>query len=168
MSKKIALDIDDVLAAFYPAMCIKYKKPELKVDIWDGKEDCKWLGECMPEVDADPSFYYNLDVLSHPNTINFDFTCYITSSPQSLVYVRKAWLSRNGFPDKPVLHSKDKLGTMKSLGIDILVDDKISTIETINKGNRIALQFKPPYMSAEIEDKSKIITHLSEVNKWLN
>jgi len=53
------------------------------------------------------------------------------------------------------------------MNIDIFVDDKLSTVQAINDAGMLGLQFKPSYMSEEYHDKSKIITHLSEINKFL-
>ena len=84
-----------------------------------------------------------------------------------MVSARKIWLKLAGFPDRPVFYSSNKLELMEERNIDILVDDRPSTIDTINKAGKIGLQFKPPYMNFEIDDKSRIITHLSEVKKWV-
>ena len=164
---KIALDIDDVLAGFYQEMCKKFKRIEKKVDIWDGQKECAWISKNFMTIENDIIFWTNLPRLSNPNSINFKVECYITSSPESMIITRYKWLINNGFPIAPVFYSKNKLKTMIKLGIDILIDDKPETIDIINNNNKIGLQFKPGYMSAEIKDKSRIITHLNEVNNYI-
>jgi|TARA_R110000851_G_scaffold146223_1_gene285848 hypothetical protein len=165
---KVALDIDDVLAGFYPGMCDKYDRPELKINIWDGDFAAKWVADNFSKIEANKFFWLGLPIISNPRAIAFEVECYITSSPKEMVNYRIDWLVQNGFPIRPVYHSTNKLETMRELGIDIIVDDKPSTVNSINQSeDKKALQFKPSYMSAEIEDKSKIITHLSQVNKFL-
>lgn len=164
---KVALDIDDVLADFYGGICKTCDRPEVKTDIWDGVDKCKWIIKSMDLVNTNKFFWKHLSRISNPNSINFDVKCYITSSPINMVMTRYKWLIDNGFPDVPVYYSKDKLKLMIALDIDILVDDRPSTIEKVNKGGKIGLQFKPGYMTEEIDDKSKIITHLSEVGDYI-
>lgn len=165
---KVALDIDDVLAGFYPGACIAFNKPEKRINIWDGQGEANWILENVQHVDNDPIFWAGLPVVSNPNSITFEIECYITSSPKKMIPFRKEWLSKHGFPQKPIYYSSNKLDAMRVLDIDILIDDKPSTVDTINdSGDKIALQFKPSYMSANSKDSSKIITHLSEVNTFM-
>ena len=165
--KRAALDIDDVLAAFYPGFCKYLHIPEKRVNIWDGKGECKWIIDNMYKIKDDCMFWFNLDKLSNPESIDFDVACYLTSSPKEVVETRRCWLIANGYPEAPVVSTQDKLKYMQDQNIDILVDDKLSTIDHINSNGKIGLQFKPAYMTEEIDDKSKIIHHLSEVKKWL-
>ena len=166
--KKVALDIDDVLAGFYSGFCRFMKVPERQINIWDGAGEANFVASNCHLADKSEFFWMGLDRISNPESIDFELTCYITSSPKEMVHIREAWLQLQGFPNKPVYHSTNKLETMRALGVDILVDDKPSTVEAINKSDdKMALQFKPSYMSYEIEDKSKVITHLSQIKKWL-
>ena len=164
---KVALDLDDVIGAFYPGFCKWSQRPELKTNIWDGKNSCKWIVDTIHKVDNDPEFWKGLKFLSNPNSINFHVEAYITASPEKMLLERAYWLFGRGFPEAPLIHSKDKLKTMKMLDIDILVDDSPSTIDKVNEGGLIGLQFKPAYMEKEIDDKSRIITHLSEVGTFI-
>ena len=164
---KVALDIDDVLAGFYPGMCKFSNREEVKTNIWDGKNLCSWISDDVAKVVDDPSFWLHLPILSRPESINFEVSCYITSSPQSLLSTRLEWLYINKFPDAPIYHALDKFVLMEEYNIDILVDDRIKTIDNINNKGKVGLQFKPSYMTEDISDKSKIITHLSEVGKYI-
>lgn len=166
--KKVALDIDDVLAGFYSGFCKFMNVPERQINIWDGKGEANFVASNCHLADQSEFFWIGLEKISNPEAITFDVECYITSSPKEMIHIREAWLQLNGFPNKPVYHSTNKLETMRALGVDILVDDKIPTVEQINLSeDKIAIQFKPSYMSAEYHDKTKIITHLSQVNKYL-
>lgn len=164
---KVALDLDDVIGAFYPGFCKYSDRPEVKTNIWDGKVSCKWIADTIHTLEDSPEFWETLPFLSTPNSINFEVVAYITASPAKMVPTRKAWLISRGFPKRQLLHAKDKLTMMGAVGADILVDDNPRTVEAINKGGKIGLQFKPPYMTAEIADKSKIVTHLSEVGEFI-
>lgn len=164
---KVALDLDDVIGAFYSGFCKWSNRPELKTDIWDGKESCKWIADTIHNVDDDPEFWKGLEFLSNPNSINFEVAAYITASPEKMLLHRAHWLFGQGFPSAPLLHSKDKLTILNALDIDILVDDSPRTVDKVNEGGKIGIQFKPHYMEKEIDDKSKVITHLSEVGYYI-
>ena len=163
---KIALDVDDVLAAFYPEVCKRFGMPEVKTNIWDGKGTCKWIADKFPNLYYEKEFWENMGVLSNPLSITFDFECYITSIPDFLCEMRVEWLKRHGFPDKPVVCTNDnKLQRMKEEGIDILIDDNPSTIKEVREGGLIGIQFIPYYMSNYNERDPFSIRHLSEVNQ---
>ena len=161
---KIALDIDDVLASFYQGMCEMYNQPEKHCDIWCPVAN-DWIVKMFPEVELEPRFWMNLPRVSSPEAINFEVAAYITSSPQKMLKVREQWLENNRFPKANIYHAKNKSLLMKKLGIDVLVDDKISTVKAVNKAGLLGIQFKPPYMSQEYNDSSKVITHLSQVQQ---
>ena len=166
--KLVAYDIDDVLAAFYPGACQIFLMPELRVNIWDGKLACKWIADGMHLMEMMDGFWAMLDLVSHPNSMIVPPAAYITSSAERLLEIRKTWLAVEGFPEAPVYHSKNKLETMRELGIDILVDDSPKTVKMINEdpGPEICLQFVPPYMS-EVVDEKYAIRHLSEVKRFI-
>lgn len=166
---KIALDIDDVLFSFFPHACQKFGRIETKCDIWDGVGVNRWIVDSFSEIAKDLDFWRTIPVLSRANSIDFEVTAYITYSPEEVLPVRKEWLNKHGFPVAPIICTKNKLETMICHDIDVLIEDKVSTVNEINNSftDKIALQFKPPYMSMECDDKSKIITHLSEVKNKL-
>ena len=168
--KRVALDIDDVLASFFPSICSLYDVIETKCDIWDAEDDNRWIRDVMVagELDNHKLFWLGLDKVSSPNSINFEVEAYITSSPTSALEWRKTWLRENGFPEAPVFYCKNKIETMQNLGIDILVDDNPKTCKSIidAPGPELAIQFVPPYMSV-IGDEKLAITHLSQLNKFL-
>jgi 5'(3')-deoxyribonucleotidase len=163
---KIALDVDDVLAAFYPSVCKKFNKPEIKTNIWDGKKSCKWIADAFPDLWDDVDFWGNLNVLSYPQSITFDFECYMTSIDPTLGLVREAWLKRNGFPEKPLVCTLgSKIDEMKKRGLNMLIDDKPSTVKAVRKAGMYGIQFIPQYMSNYNDRDPFSIRHLSEVNQ---
>ncbi len=165
---KIALDVDDVLAAFYPEMCKRFNMPEIRTNIWDGRGTCKWIAEAFPELYYEDSFWMDMGVLSNPQSITFDFDCYITSIPASLCDIREWWLKKHKFPDRPIICTQNnKLIRMKVEGINVLIDDKPSTIKEIRDGGLIGIQFIPYYMSNFDPKDMMSIRHLSEVPKLL-
>ncbi len=169
-SLRIALDIDDVLCSFYPHACKKFGLKEIKCDIWDGIDVNKWIVDNFDEILNDLNFWKTIPVLSNPNSINFEVYAYVTYSPVVVADIRSEWLRDNGFPCSPILNSGDKLHTMIDHDIDVLIEDKPSTVNLINNSytGKKALQFKPHYMTNDCDDVDKIITHLSEVNDKIN
>jgi hypothetical protein len=166
---KIACDVDDVLGAFYSTLCRKHNMPEVQVDIWDGKVACSWIDSMFPELYEKLDFWSEIEILSNPGSITFEIDHYITSIPPHLHSIREKWLSDNGFPARPLICSLgSKVETMKSLGINVLIDDKPSTIKAVREAGMIGIQFVPSYMSDYDKNDLFTITHLSQVNKILN
>ena len=161
------LDIDDVLAQFYPAICIRLGKSINRINIWDGVEEAAFVRLNMPLIENSHNFWLNLQPLSRPEDINFDFDYYLTSSPPAMQKYREQWLAMHGFPRKPVIITNNKVETMLRLDIKVLIDDKPSTLEAVQKAGLIAIQFIPPYMSIEVETLNPI-RHLSQVKDVLN
>ncbi len=156
---KVGLDVDGVLANFELAMAKHFNKQHLTSYGWD----VQWIGELIHKIENDEEFWENLPIISHPESITFDFDYYITAIPSPMKGARERWLKKNGFPDKPVIVSDRKLETMCELGVEVLIDDKISTMKEVHKAGLCAIHFIPDYM---ISDDILInnIKHLSQVN----
>lgn len=153
----IALDVDGVLADFYLAACRRYKKP-YKRTMWA----CDWLTrEVMEELHGDYHFWRNLPVLSHPESIDFDFQCYMTSIDSRNKKAREDWLTMNGFPEKEVIISNDKITDCEKMGIKYLIDDcpKWRSSESVQ-----VIPFNPSYL---VEPFRRSIIHLSEVADFI-
>ena len=147
---KIALDIDHVIAditselkRLHPEWCgTKYALPGLR----------------LSEID-----YSIATVLDRPD---FDFDCYITSRPSYAYNITVEWLAKNDLPSKPVYLAHDKLAQMQKLGIDVLVDDKLSTFETIlTKSNFHCLLYTQPW-NAHVKSVFRV-NRLNEVSELL-
>lgn len=160
----IALDIDDVLAQFYPAMCVRFNRPCLQVDIWDGinDENAAFVARNFHIIERNSKFWLNLDKLSRPEDITFQVDYYITSSPPALLELRKRWLQGFGFPQAQVISTSNKIAEMRRLGVDVLIDDNNRTLRQVKEAGLIPIQFVPPYMRI-IEEDLNPITHLSQV-----
>lgn len=159
---RIGLDIDDVVAQFFPAMCRKVGRACERINIWDGEVEAAFVRLNMRKVEGNSRFWLNLVPLSRPEDITFDFDYYVTSSPKAMIQYRIEWLRMHGFPMRPVIYSSDKLKTMHDLNLDVLIDDNPSTLTMIKEGGKIPIQFIPSYMSVEREDLN-LIRHLSQV-----
>lgn len=154
----------DVLAQFYPAMCVRFHQPCNRIDIWDGEGEASFIKDNVDLVHNNFRFWLNLEPLSRPEDINFEFDYYITSSPPGMVSFRRDWLKVHGFPNKPVIHSLDKGLTMRQLGLDLLIDDNPKTLDKVASQGFHVIQFIPPYMSVERGDLNPI-RHLSQVKE---
>lgn len=159
MNIKVGLDVDGVLANFELAMAKQFNKPHLTSYGWD----VQWISDLIHKVENDEDFWENLPLISHPESITFDFDYYITAVPPNMKGARERWLRKNGFPDKPVIVSDKKLETMLELGVDVLIDDKTSTIKEVHEAGLCAIHFIPPYMICD-DIRINNIKHLSQVN----
>lgn len=161
---KIACDVDDVLLQCYPAICKYNGVPERYIDIWDAEVENKWVGELFPNFFNELEFWKNIPKLSNPESINFEIDHYITSIPDFLHDIREKCLLDYGFPKRPVICTLgNKVDTMKALGMNVLIDDKLSTVKTVREAGFIGIQFIPPYMSKYDRDDPFTIKHLSQV-----
>lgn len=166
---KIACDVDDVLGECYPSLCKWFNKPEKHINIWDGEVENAWVNELFPNFFMEKRFWRTISRLSNPNSINFEIDHYITSIPDFLHDIREEWLIKNGFPEKPVICTLgSKVDTMKALGLNVLIDDKPSTIKAVRSEGMIGIQFVPPYMSDYDKNDPYTIKHLSQVKGILD
>ena len=156
---KKGLDVDGVLANFELAMAKEFKKPHVTSYGWD----VQWITDLIHKIEDNEEFWENLPIISHPESITFDFDYYITAVPVKMKGARERWLKKNGFPDKPVIVSDTKLKTMRELGVEVLIDDKISTIREIQAAGLCGIHFVPPYMVSS-ETTLNDIKHLSQVD----
>lgn len=170
--RKVALDVDGVIANFYKALCLKYNKPYVNSE-WD----VPWFPEYAKELRDDKVFWETLPILNAPEKLTFNFDLYLTAIPKSLKKSRGKWLKDNKYPDKPVIVSSNKLVKCIKEGITALVDDKITTLLSIDRYNKRAgkeiikpIFYKPPYLivNESIPDTIYQIQSLSEVNNILN
>jgi 5'(3')-deoxyribonucleotidase len=129
---KIALDIDDVIADFLPEWCKLYNYPE--PTCWRFDYDMYDKFKRMDENNTLNDFFLQLPVKIDPMDLKFEPVAYVTarSIPDS---VTKEWLKLKGFPAAPV-HSvgfgNSKLEVLKSLDVDIFVDDNIDHFYELN------------------------------------
>lgn len=166
MQYSIALDIDDVLAQFYPAMCRRFNVPCKRINIWDGEGDAAVVANNFHIVENNRRFWLNLEKEARPEDIDFKVDYYITASPGLMRAVRADWLTQKGFPPAQVISTHDKVGEMRRRGVDVLVDDKPATLKLVKASGLIAIQYVPSYMS-DIHEDLNPIHHLSQVPEIL-
>lgn len=164
--KKIALDVDDVLCKFtehaHSYHGIKLKKCNYWcVDTMDVILGKGWFKALASEW----TFWETLQPLSDPADIDFEVFCYISSFPEDMYHLRVNWLKQHGFPEAPLYIASNKLEKCLELGVDILVDDKPATIETLQKSPVKGIHFITPY--AGFEPVGDYITNLNQVKNYL-
>ena len=145
---RIALDVDDVLAAFTPHAFAFYKtKLEGRLDYWSTEVMNNTLGEgwFTDRIMNDKNFWDTLPVLSPARDIDFPVTCYVSSFPADMYASRLNWLTNNGYPKAPLIVSSDKLDICHRFGITHLIDDKPDTIKSLERNPIMGLHFMTPY-----------------------
>ena len=164
---RIAIDIDDVLAAFTPAAHNFFGKELEKCDYWSVPEMDEKLGKgwFSEKISKEVDFWKEIPILSSPDDIDFEFDYYISSFPIERYDERVWWLIKNGFPSKYLLHSMDKVKTCKELGVNLLIDDKPKTVSDLRENGIRALHFITPY--AGFEPIGEFITNLKQVKDYL-
>jgi hypothetical protein len=166
---KIALDVDDVLAAFTPHAHNFHKVPmDPKVNYWCVETMNARLGEGWFSSHIAPveDFWVTIPILSDPKDIDFEVDCYISSFPEKMYYQRMKWLVDNGFPIAPLYATSDKLSVCRTRGITHLVDDKPATIELLQGTEVKGIHFITPYADFKPVGCCSI-TNLKQVNQYL-
>lgn len=143
--KKIAIDIDEVIAKWTPAWCQR----------WDIQEPTSWcfdrkiisrFDEMRDNGELD-QFYLDLEVLTPVSEIPFEPFAYVTSRPVS-TEITEQWLDKNGFPHRPV-HTvglyNSKIDVLKEIGCDIFVDDRFENFVEINRAGICCYLFDAPH-----------------------
>lgn len=165
---KIALDIDDVLAAFTPHVHAHYGKNLERCDYWCFKTMGEKFGESWFTTDIQHlrEFWDTLPTLSSPSDIDFEVACYMSSFPSGMFESRMNWLRDHGFPERPLVISRNKLKDCLHLGIDVMVDDKPATIQEMIGSPVKGIHFINHYAGFEpVGDY--IVNNLKEVRKFL-
>jgi hypothetical protein len=169
MNYKIALDVDDVLAAFTPhAHKFHNKEMAEKLDYWCPVTVQGILGEgwFLDHIAPNEEFWRTIPLLSDPKDIDFDVFCYMSSFPEDMFEARTAWLKKNGFPDAPLICTSKKKKTCSLLKITHLVDDKPHTIKELRGSSTKGIHFITPYCGFKPVGK-RVINSLKEVKQYL-
>lgn len=159
---KVALDIDDVIAGFWPGITGK----EFNINPfnqWDpnsgpGKEltmSLKASGSELHDKYNSSDFWKYLNPICNPGIVHAlgDFLeCYITSRPEVARQVTYQWLERNMFPPRPVIFASNKAKAMEVFGCNALVDDKPNTIRAVQEAGMKGFLFKPFYNNVDYDE----------------
>lgn len=132
-TKKIGLDIDEVLCDWVNPWCKKFNLE--KPTSWFFQRDIMKHFDELGKTGELDKFYLDLPPLMKPSDIPFEPHCYVTSRPVS-GEITEQWLDKNGFPTKPVITVKpgeSKVQVMKEAGVEVFVDDRYENFEDLNK-----------------------------------
>lgn len=150
MIEQFAIDVDGVISNFSQgfierAEYLGYKNFPVDwtvIPAWDFGVDPKIWGDVWNDIQDDPKFWMDLDVMQR---ISFTPLAYITIRP--IDYVTEAWLFRFGFPTAPVItlrHGEAKSKALKQIGAKFYIDDYLKNYEEItNAGIQCFLQDRP-------------------------
>lgn len=140
--KRVALDIDDVLADWVGPFCELTNIPRPKTWHFGFTEKIdKLLSEGFDYV----AHMENLPVLTKPEDIPFEPYCYITSRSHTEPCVAVNWLAKNGFAQVPVIQTNDKIKACKENEIDYFIDDRYETFVNLNKNGICCFLFDAPH-----------------------
>jgi hypothetical protein len=166
---KIALDVDDVLAAFTPHAHDFHEMPMCEtLDYWcvptmDARLGQGWFMEHIAPVHE---FWRTIPRLSNPEDIDFEVAYYISAFPEDMHDIRLNWLREHGFPEAPLICCSDKLAKCIELGVDVLVDDKPATIEKL-KGSPVKGIHFLPYYAGFAPVGEHVITNLNQIKNHI-
>lgn len=142
---RIALDIDEVICNFVGRWCEKYRLETPTA--WAFDTDINEKFEAMRSEGVLDEFYLELDKLIAAEEIPFEPHCYITSRPVDSLITSK-WLSKHGFPAKPVYTVKlgeTKVDIALREKIDIFVDDSFDNFKSLNNAGVCCFLFDAPH-----------------------
>ncbi len=138
-NKRIALDIDGVLANFIQGvidraktmgMAEHFPKTWRSVKYWNVSPE---FSKVMANAWMDSAFWLSLKPMV--KEIPFEVTAYVTARPISND-ITKQWLDKHGFPTAEVISvslPEQKLAHLKELNVDAFVDDLYSTVREVRE-----------------------------------
>lgn len=128
--KRVALDIDGVLADFNVAVRKKFNI-ENTPHAW--YYSYKFNG-IWKELNNDKNFWVNMPPYFDGSELPFEPVCYVTHRGVPKEWCEE-WLEKNHFPCVPVhvVHNGDKTQVLKESNVDVFVDDKYDNFKELNK-----------------------------------
>ncbi len=140
-TKRIGLDIDEVLADFI-GHWTKHHGQEIP-ETWNFDRNIKQKFESLKD---DKNFWMSVPVLTKPQNIPFEPTCYITSRWIDNSWTEE-WLDKHGFPQRPVFSVKNgsKVDVAKEQKLDLFVDDRFENFVEMNNAGICCYLFDAPH-----------------------
>lgn len=139
--KKIALDIDEVLADFVGGLMSRFPEIKERASYWNDQT----IKEFFPKVMDDEDFWLSLK--PKVSSLPFEPNCYITSRPCDSS-ITERWLKINGFPVAPVYTvglDNSKVRVARELGIDVFVDDAYHNFVELNREGILCYLYDAPH-----------------------
>lgn len=164
MRKLVALDVDGVLLDSYGHLMTTLGKDVRMLDQWSDSEINRQFGKMMKDV----KWWESIPQLVPPSAITFEFDCYLTSIPEHLVEARTKNLKDLGFPIKPVIACHEKVSYCLSNNIEVMIDDKLETVEKCRIYGINGILIKPYYYSESYGKDMNPIRSILEVNSQIN
>lgn len=135
-TRKIVLDVDDVVADFSSAYAERFGNTNQ--NYWDFSYKLPKNLEDLVNSEEGESFFVNLPIKHRPNFIPH---AYVSSRSVPVEWTEK-FLEKNGLPCRPVHHvpfGASKIEKLKALGDDIIfIDDKIENFLEAEKAGMTA------------------------------
>lgn len=141
--QKVGLDVDEVCAGWISAW-VEREGLASPPTSWDFDPD---IAAKLKVSYADPGFWEGIRPASDPAQIRFIPHCYVTNRPPELHALTADWLARHGFPAAPLYTGEygiSKLDRIRSLGLDLFVDDNPDTFEELTGNGVVCFLFDTP------------------------
>lgn len=145
MKKRIALDIDGVLANFNYSFGKKMgKNPENDITNWYYSYKVQ---DEFPKIKEDKDFWINMPTYFDYKEIGFEPYCYITHRPIPVKWTQE-WIENQRYACAPVysvVHTEEKVPIAKKLGIEIMVEDKFENFINFNDNGILCFLITRPW-----------------------
>jgi len=119
----IACDLDDVIFDFVGSY---EKRFNITLsDYWNGDYN---MVDNLKELAEDKDFWVNMPIIS---SVPFEVDYYVTARSIPIEWTQEA-IQKNNLPKAPIYSlpwNVSKIDTLKQLGVNIMIDDKISTFK---------------------------------------
>lgn len=128
--RRIALDIDEVLADFCGALMERFDDIKERPVYWNDV----FIYKHWKEIENDDEFWLNIKPKINPKELPFEPIAYVTSRNVPQI-ITESWLKNCGFPVAEVVTiglNESKVEVLKQRNIDIFVDDKFDNFVDIN------------------------------------
>lgn len=145
-TKRIGLDIDEVIAGFVQAYADRTGATKTPYH-WNYCKNIKSNFDAWREDGTLDDFYTNIPAVVDGSNIGFEPTCYITARPVETEITEK-WLLKNNFPMNPVFTVEtpaEKLAVAKEQRLDYFIDDNFSTFVDLNKNGIVCFLYDAPH-----------------------
>lgn len=142
--KRVGLDIDEVLCDFIGGWSKRYGDVPVAHHWSFDRRMIERFNEMRDSRTLD-DFFLSLEAIQTPAELPFEPVCYITSRHMIDISVTQEWLHLNGFPDAPVIITKEKDKACIENKLDIFVDDNFSNFRSITKAGILCYLYDQPH-----------------------